>query len=383
MIRGLFAQLEASRSPQGPLRLGGGVTSAALQFDDQRLNVPRLPSDQPRPAGQTSFHIAMAPRSEFDELRPSAPRLPLEQPRSATQHAMAPRSEFDIVQRDPGEPDDPILVNPHWPASEPRRGDRYKEWLTRHARGRNLYVRAPEGSREQVKALLEKFGPVESVSHMPGFVLMGDESSAARVIAETCWMKFAGGPFWVNLDDFGGRPAATVELRRPGMSEAQRAWAAKLSPAQVRRLRDDDGVFQTWLARTAEPARAQTREAAAPRREIPLMPPVLPVGDAVAEVDAGELNTFLGACGSGMLKDIRAWIAAGKPVNQANTKTKRTGLHVAAEKGLVSVIEILLDAGADPYAKNSAGETPIAVARRVGAFDVVAIFQKRGVQLRG
>ena len=49
-------------------------------------------------------------------------------------------------------------------------------------------------------------------------------------------------------------------------------------------------------------------------------------------------------------------------INQQSRSSKRTALHVAAERGFVGITKILLDRGADVHAKTTAGETPLHLA---------------------
>ncbi|KAI6229582.1 Asparaginase [Aphelenchoides besseyi] len=54
---------------------------------------------------------------------------------------------------------------------------------------------------------------------------------------------------------------------------------------------------------------------------------------------------------------LKAWKLAGASLNQSDYGG-RTALHVAVERGVVSVVDWLCDNGADPYARDNSGRTP-------------------------
>jgi ankyrin repeat protein len=51
--------------------------------------------------------------------------------------------------------------------------------------------------------------------------------------------------------------------------------------------------------------------------------------------------------------------------------TRQTPLHYAAERGNLEIVKLLLDRGANPDARDSYGETPVAIAQQKGHYDVV------------
>jgi ankyrin repeat protein len=61
---------------------------------------------------------------------------------------------------------------------------------------------------------------------------------------------------------------------------------------------------------------------------------------------------------------LQAWKTAGASINQADYGG-RTALHVAVERGLEDVVEWLLLNGADPFAVDNFGRTPIDEAANV------------------
>lgn len=72
----------------------------------------------------------------------------------------------------------------------------------------------------------------------------------------------------------------------------------------------------------------------------------------------------------------KALLAAGAKVelrdSYGNTVLWRA---VMSSKGIGEVIQLLRQAGADPHAKNSAGTTPLSVARSIGNFNVAQFFE--------
>lgn len=52
----------------------------------------------------------------------------------------------------------------------------------------------------------------------------------------------------------------------------------------------------------------------------------------------------------------------GNIINQQSIGSKRTALHIAAERNYVRVVELLLDKGADVNAETTAGQTPLHLA---------------------
>nr|XP_056719624.1 protein phosphatase 1 regulatory subunit 12C isoform X2 [Euleptes europaea] len=67
-----------------------------------------------------------------------------------------------------------------------------------------------------------------------------------------------------------------------------------------------------------------------------------------------------------MLRDARQWLNAGKIADEPHPKTGATALHVAAAKGYVEVMRLLLQAGYDPNVQDKDGWTPLHAAGHWG-----------------
>ncbi len=66
----------------------------------------------------------------------------------------------------------------------------------------------------------------------------------------------------------------------------------------------------------------------------------------------------------------------GNLIRERDAKFGATGLHWAALRGHAAVAELLLARGADPFARNTAGETPLDVARRARHDDVANLLSQ-------
>lgn len=72
----------------------------------------------------------------------------------------------------------------------------------------------------------------------------------------------------------------------------------------------------------------------------------------------------------------RSLLAAGAAVN-ARSAQDGTALHTAAFVGHRAIVELLLEMGADPAAKTSAGKTPADVARERGHAEIARLLEAR------
>jgi len=78
---------------------------------------------------------------------------------------------------------------------------------------------------------------------------------------------------------------------------------------------------------------------------------------------------------------VRRLIRRGVDVNARFGKSATTALHVAARRNATGISRALLDAGADPNAKTTRGETPLQVAVLTGSCDVIRILADGGADL--
>lgn len=67
-----------------------------------------------------------------------------------------------------------------------------------------------------------------------------------------------------------------------------------------------------------------------------------------------------------MLRDARQWLNAGKISDEPHPKTGATGLHVAAAKGYIEVMRLLLQAGYNPNVQDRDGWSPLHAAAHWG-----------------
>lgn len=100
------------------------------------------------------------------------------------------------------------------------------------------------------------------------------------------------------------------------------------------------------------------------------------------EISPGELEfqRLAWLCGEGRLFEVQDWIASGKPVNPPHSDRKgtrpHTPLRIAIESGFHSLVEVLLDAGADMEIGKWNG--PMDRALRARNLGVVQLMVQRG-----
>ncbi|XP_071521445.1 uncharacterized protein Mbs isoform X17 [Panulirus ornatus] len=74
-----------------------------------------------------------------------------------------------------------------------------------------------------------------------------------------------------------------------------------------------------------------------------------------------------------MIEDAQAWLTTGYLSDRPHPKTGATALHVAAAKGYIKVLSMLLEAGTDINAKDLDGWTPLHAAAHWGQREAVEI----------
>lgn len=97
-------------------------------------------------------------------------------------------------------------------------------------------------------------------------------------------------------------------------------------------------------------------------------------------VKGQEEPTLHEAVRSGNYEVVKLILEAGANVNEV-ASLRETALHIAAEEDEnVSIVQLLATAGADLSAQRIFDETPLAVARRSGAQNIVKVLTQLGAQ---
>ena len=105
---------------------------------------------------------------------------------------------------------------------------------------------------------------------------------------------------------------------------------------------------------------------------------------AGADVDAAQqsgLTPLMTAARTGNADVVRALVAGGADVNAAVAETRSTALMWAVSEPHPEVIEVLLDAGADPAASTAKGFTPLMFAARNGDVEAARALIAAGVDV--
>src|SRR5690348_15032777 len=87
------------------------------------------------------------------------------------------------------------------------------------------------------------------------------------------------------------------------------------------------------------------------------------------------------AAASGDIQQLRALLNAGGDPNEQATEDHGPPLLEAAYHDHVEVARLLLDAGADLYAPDHGGETPLLMAVQRGSLGVFRLLVERGYQM--
>lgn len=86
------------------------------------------------------------------------------------------------------------------------------------------------------------------------------------------------------------------------------------------------------------------------------------------------------AATKGQLSVVKALIGWGADVNANQSAARETAVHAAAEGGHKAVVEVLLEAKADPNATSAQGRTPLSIATGLGYAAVVETLLERGAK---
>ena len=132
-------------------------------------------------------------------------------------------------------------------------------------------------------------------------------------------------------------------------------------------LADDHGV--TALERAAENA------------SLAMVRTLIAAGADVNAAQASGLAPLMTAARTGNASVVRALIAAGADVNATATETGSTALMWSVSEPHPEIVELLLDAGADPAASTIKGFTPLMFAARNGDIDIARALIASGVDV--
>lgn len=90
-----------------------------------------------------------------------------------------------------------------------------------------------------------------------------------------------------------------------------------------------------------------------------------------------QMRTLMSTAMTGQLELLKQTLALQTvPVDQARTPAGSTALMMAAMKGNVEVMRVLIDAGADVHARNRSGNTAFMLAAQFGQLDAMCMLTK-------
>lgn len=102
---------------------------------------------------------------------------------------------------------------------------------------------------------------------------------------------------------------------------------------------------------------------------------LLAKGAACATPDAYGWTPLMRAVSGGYIEAVDVLLASGQADIGAREESGATALHIAAGRGFTTIVQRLLEAGAEPLATDGAGRTPAEVARMQGHRDAEALLK--------
>ena len=93
---------------------------------------------------------------------------------------------------------------------------------------------------------------------------------------------------------------------------------------------------------------------------------------------AGTDRDMREACGKGDTEEVERLIRAGVDVNKVDSDYGYTPLYLAAERGHIDIVKLLINNGANISEKSSDGETPLYWVAREGYVDIVKLLLSAG-----
>lgn len=104
---------------------------------------------------------------------------------------------------------------------------------------------------------------------------------------------------------------------------------------------------------------------------------LLAAGADVNLANPNQVVPIAMASKKGLGRIVSRLVSAGAEVNVPRLSDGVTPLHRAAMRGHLEVVELLLEANADPQAVTAAGSTPLELATRYGNADIVDLLEAK------